>query len=859
MNNKNFNKSGKQIEVNNINKKDGVSKTQKKQPSKSGKVVKTIFFVNFKIFSYIINILLTILLVVIITGGIVAGSFFFYIVTYIDPVIDDLATMSSEKELTTFIYYYKYEDRINKTNPKLEEMERLYGVQNSMWVKYKDITKNGENMYLVYAFISLEDRRFFEHKGVDWLRTGRAAMNFLYPTERTFGGSTITQQLVKMMTNDDDQTIQRKIQEMRRAMYLESKTSKEEILENYLNTVMLSNRCYGVQAAANTFFNKDVWDLNLIEAAAIASIVQSPTAMNPIRRPENNKKRRDNCLENMLEYGHITQEEFDEAYDKELVINQPEGGEYIETVKSYYVDQIINDVQTDLMKKYNLTLNQASHKVFSGGLKIYSCMDEDIQSLMQWVFARDEFFPAQSEGAIKYQAAMVVLDPFNGDLLGIVGGRGDKVQRGLNRASMSQRQPGSSIKPISVYAPALDLGVINWGTPMNDSPSMIINKKPWPPNYPAGNEGQISLSRAVAVSKNTVAVRVLRDLTPEKSFRFCYDEVNMKSLVDELVLPSGQIKTDIDVAPMALGGLTKGVSVYELTAAYSMLANRGIYSKPRSYTKVEDQDGNIILDNRPEKNPVIEAETAWIMTKLLRGVVENGTAKGLPMANKIEVAGKTGTTNDDFDRWFIGYTPYYLCGCWFGYDKPKYLGVDVGPGNPPLMLFNYVMDVIHEDFYGDPKVFEDLPTVVEAWFCKRTGLAPGPGCDWKEKGYYAKGSEPMEECDVCQPVEEEEEEETTEPIEGAKETTEPADKDKNEEATVSSEVPTSGTTEAPTPAPVTEEPTIAPEEIIEITEEPTIGQDDEDMGDIKDNHDYQDYQDYQDNEEDFGNNNIIQE
>ena len=754
--NRNFDKSGKErrtgeTNINNTNNtansrdnRDNISQQKKKKPSKAAKVIKTIFFVNFKILSYIINIILSILLVVIITGGILVGAFAFYIVNYIDPVMDDLVTMSSASELTTIIYYTEYEDRFTKSNPQIIEMEKLHGAQNRLWVKYSEITKN--NMYLVNAFVALEDRRFFEHGGVDWYRTAAAARDFFIPTGgRVYGGSTITQQLVKLITQDDDQRIQRKIQEMRRAMYLESRTSKEEIMENYLNTVMLSNGCYGVQAAANMFFNKDACDLELIEAAAIASIVQSPTAMNPIRRPERNKERRDACLENMLEYELITQEEFDRAYDKELVINRPEGGTFVETVKSYYVDQIIEDVTEDLMEKYGYTRQMASRYLFSGGLQIYSCMDRYIQECMEHVYTHDEYFPKQSEGAIPYQSAMVVIDPYNGDLLGIVGGRGDKVQRGLNRASASQRQAGSSIKPISVYAPALDRGIIDWGTPLNDSPSMIVNKKWWPQNYPAGNEGMITLKRALAASKNTTAVRVLQMLTPEYSFRFMYDELNMHSLVDQMVLPNGQIKTDIDIAPLALGGLTKGLSVYELTAAYSILANKGIYSKPRSYMRVEDPDGNIVLDNRPEKKIVISEETAWIMTKLLKGVVEDGTAKGLQMKYNIEVAGKTGTTNEDYDRWFIGYTPYYLCGAWFGYDMPKFLGVDTGAGNPPMKLFNYVMDDIHKPIYDNPKTFEDCATIVEARYCRSSGMAPGPYCG-TDIGYYAKGSEPSEMC-----------------------------------------------------------------------------------------------------------------
>ncbi|MCL1792852.1 MAG: transglycosylase domain-containing protein [Oscillospiraceae bacterium] len=751
---------------------NGVSKTKKKKPSKAVKAVKTIFFVNFKIFSYIINIVLTILLIVIITGGIVAGTFFFYIVNYIDPTMPDLVTMSSESKLTTFIYYYKYDDRFEKTNPQLVEMDQLHGSENRTWVKYSEITKN--NTYLVDAFVALEDRRFWEHKGVDWFRTAAAASNFFMPSDgATYGGSTISQQLVKLMTDDDDQTIQRKIQEIRRAMYIESRTSKEEILENYLNTVLLSNGCYGVQSAANTLFNKNACDLNLIEAAAIASIVQSPTKMNPITRPERNKDRRDECLKNMLSYGLITKEEFDGAYDKELAINRPEKS-YVETVKSYYVDQIIEDVMAALMEKYGYTRQQASNKLYSGGLKIYSCMDPDIQGVMEWVYSHDEYFPAQPEGALKYQSAMVVIDPYTGYLLGIMGGRDEKVQRGLNRASGSVRQAGSSIKPVSVYAPAIDQNIINWGTPMNDSPPMTLNNRPWPPNYPAGNEGMISLSRAIAVSKNTTAVWTLMQLTPEVSFRFMYDQLNIRSLVEEMTLPSGRVMSDVDYAPLALGAMTNGVSVYDLTAAYAMFANEGIYTKPRSFTLVTDQDGNVILDNAPERKMVIEEETAWIMTKLLRGVVEDGTAKGLKMKNKIEVAGKTGTTNEEYDRWFIGFTPYYLCGCWFGYDLPKYMNVPAGDGNPPMLLFNYVMDTIHEPIYGDPKKFPELPTIVEAKYCKRSGLAPGPNCGSTDTGYYSKSSEPKEICKMCYaaPPKETETEEIEETSEDTRETDE---------------------------------------------------------------------------------------
>ncbi|MCL2159229.1 MAG: penicillin-binding transpeptidase domain-containing protein, partial [Oscillospiraceae bacterium] len=394
----------------------------------------------------------------------------------------------------------------------------------------------------------------------------------------------------------------------------------------------------------------------------------------------------------------------------------------------------------------------------------------------------------------------------------------------------------SSIKPVSVYAPAIDQGIINWGTPMEDEPSMILNNKWWPTNYPAGNEGLISLSRAIAVSKNTIAVRVLQELTPEASFRFLTDQLGISSLVEEMTM-GGKVYTDIAYAPLALGGLTKGVSVYELTAAYSMFVNEGIYTKPRSYTLVTDQNDNVILDNMPKQKIVIEPETAWIMTKLLKGVVEDGTAKGLRMKNKIEVAGKTGTTNEEYDRWFIGYTPYYLCGCWFGYDTPKYMNVPAGDGNPPMLLFNYVMDKIHEPVYENPKTFPELPTIIEARYCKRSGMAPGPDCDWTDMGYYSKKTAPSEMCDFCQPEEEEEEEEetteqetteqeTTEQETTEKEsTTEPATKppetETTEEPTVAQEEPTSDETE-PENTEITESTEIT-ENLDHLVEEPTLG------------------------------------
>ncbi|GHV12512.1 penicillin-binding protein 1A [Clostridia bacterium] len=748
---------------------DGITQTAKKSPSKVKEGLSFSMHVLFKIFTYIINIVLTLLLIGIITGGIVAGAMAMYVKTYIDPSVDDLATVNSSQDKTTVLYYYEYDDPIEHTNPQAKELDTLHSTENRFWVSFSKIPKN-----LVNAFLAIEDHRFFEHQGVDWTRSAAAVLNFFIPSGKVFGGSTLTQQLVKMMTKDDDQRIQRKIREILRAIALEKKTSKEDILETYLNSIFLSNRCFGVQAAANEFFNKDVSELSLIECAALASIVKSPSKYDPIRNPEYNAERRNVVLVEMRRYGYISQEEYDATYEKELQIVRPETT-IQETVKSYYVDQVIEDVMADLMEKYAWPRELASHYVFSQGLSIYTCMDKSIQDTMEYVYMSehsDDYFPASVEGAIKPQSAMVILEPTTGNLLGIVGGRGDKVPRGLNRATGSRRQPGSAIKPVASYSFAIDRGLVNYGSVIDDAPVFFLNDeksdrpKAWPPNLPIGYDGYVTLNRALEVSKNTVAVNLVQQLTPEAVFTHLRDNLGISSIIEQNVLPNGYIQTDIDYSPMALGGMTFGVSVYELAGAYTILANRGIYSEPRSYTVVKDQLGNIIMDNTLNQKIVIDETTASIMTKMMQKVVESGTGASLPMKNSVQVAAKTGTTNEDYDRWFMGFTPYYICGVWYGYDQNKSLMNSTVTYNPPMLLFNYVMDTIHQKFYAlgdDIKKFEMSPNIIEADYCKDSGMMPTDACKLDygtlyktdtrgstriERGYFVRGSEPKEPCDV---------------------------------------------------------------------------------------------------------------
>lgn len=669
-------------------------------------------------------VFLTLFLVGIITGGIVIGAFLIYVQQFIDPSIgQDLANV--QQDLTSFIYYY------DKDGNEVE-LERLSSKENRVRVDLEQIPK-----YLQDAFICIEDKRFREHNGVDWRRTISATLNFFLPTGKVYGASTITQQLIKNITGDDTVSPKRKIQEIVRALKLEEQYEKDDILESYLNTIFLSQGCYGVQTAAETYFGKDVSQLNLAECASIAGITQYPTKYDPFLHPENNKERQEVVLNTMLEEGVITQEECEEAKAYPLVFNKEEVQKERESKQSYYVDQIIDQVLSDLQTEKKYSKNWAKQVLYSGGLKIYAAVDMDVQTAIEEVFVNEENYPEVKTEA-KPEASMVVMDPYTGRVLGLVGGRGEKtLNRGLNRATQTYRQPGSSIKPISVYAPAIEYGVTTMGSVYDDSPYDIEQK--WPKNYYSQSKGLMTVQEAVEQSTNTVAVKILAALKPEVSFQFMEEKLGVTSLRDK----------DPYLAPLALGGLTKGMSVLEMTAAYQPFVNKGLYSKPFTYYKVEDSEGNIILENKVESTPAVSEQTAFIITQLLRSAVQRGTATPAQMGD-MPVAGKTGTTNDDKDRWFVGYSPYYVGAVWFGYDTPE--EIKVSGGNPALNLWKKVMVKIHDGL--ESKSFEQPSGVVQANYCKDSGKIATAACNVDPRGnrvrtaWYKEGTQPTESCDV---------------------------------------------------------------------------------------------------------------
>lgn len=700
--------------------------TKNTNSNKTTGLSKKILKYTLKILGGIFSVLFTFFIIFALTGLIVGSVFANYCKNYLAEDYD-IPNIKLELEMTTSIFAK------DKTTGQYYELEdqRLHGSENRIWASISQMPEN-----LQKAFIAIEDERFYEHSGVDWRRTIGATLEFVQGND-SYGGSTITQQLIKNVTEYDDTTIQRKVQEIFRAISLTKKRSKDEVLEMYLNTINLSRGNRGVQSAANYYFGKEVSDLTLVECAALAAIPKSPTKYDPVRNPENNKERRALVLNKMHELKWITEKERDEAITADLVLNiTTELG--TSSTYSYYTDAIIEQLITDLSEKYGYTREISSSMVFGGGLQVYSCVDPDIQNAMERIFEDPNTISQGKGSSIDPQAAMVVIDPHTGDVVGLVGGLGEKkLNRELNRATFSTRQIGSSIKPISVYAPAIDLGVINCATPLVDEPFKFDTSmgRDWPKNSPNKYEGNISLNYAVSKSKNTIAVKVCDMITPEYSYDFLTNKLGVSTLVDR----------DKNLASLALGGLTYGMTVMDVTAAYGIFPSGGIYSKPRLYEKVLDSEGNEILVNDPQRSAVISESTSQIMTKLLQNVVTSGTGASVTLKNKVNTAGKTGTTSDNKDKYFAGFTPYYVAACWFGADIPIYLGSRF-PGNPALNIWDKVMNEIHKDIVseGNLKKF-DFSSTVTASFCPVSGDKPGPFCT-TEDGIFSKGTQPTKLC-----------------------------------------------------------------------------------------------------------------
>lgn len=775
---------------------------QKNLVSTSQRLSKKSLVVFFKILLYL-------LLLICITGcalvfGIVRG------IIDAAPDIQDVSIVPSSYSTTVY------------DNKEKEIAKLVTSGSNRIKVSIDQVPDN-----LKWAFIDTEDARFYEHNGIDIQGIGRAvvvALTTLHPSE---GASTITQQVLKNNVFTDwtsEQTlgdqVKRKLQEQYLAIQLEKVTKKETILETYLNTINLGSNTLGVQAASHRYFDKDVSDLTLSECAVIAGITQNPAAYNPIYHPKNNAKRRKKILKNMLDASHITKDEYNEAMKDDVYSRIQSVDNQItqsNNVYSYFVDEVVSQIMSDLQEQKGYTYTQAYNAVYSGGLKIYTTQDSKIQKICNKELSNAENYPNTvsysinwawtiqhadgttenySESYINYyhkvllnessfklifstkeaakecvkqykkylypdgladddveyetlyytpqpQASFTVMDQYTGYVKAIVGGRGSKkVSLGLDRATQSTRQPGSTFKVLSTYAPAIDTMGYTLTTKIKDEPFNYSNGRPVK-NWYSGYRGTVTVRKAIADSMNVCAVKTLTEITPQLGFDYLLN-FGFTTLVQNRTEKDGSVVSDIQ-QPLALGGITDGITNLEITAAYATIANQGTYTRPVFYSKVVDSNGRILLDNTtPTTHTVLKSSTASLLTQGMTSVITEGTGKACALTDGMPVSGKTGTTSSAYDLWFCGYTPYLTASIWTGYDENKELGSDQAYHE---RLWSKIMSKIDQVKGYEVKDFEMSDDVEEVTLCSSSGALAIEGvCPHTYTEYFSKDTAPTNKC-----------------------------------------------------------------------------------------------------------------
>ena len=665
-----------------------------------------------------VRIVLSVILVLLLGGLLFACIFAYYVknnlTTDLNITLSDYAI-----SLSSTIWAYN-------SDGEAVELAVLQTDENRVWVDYEDIPE-----YLEKAAVAIEDKRFYEHKGVDWYRTAGAFVNMFLGMKNDFGGSTITQQLIKNITTDDDVTVQRKLVEIFRALDLEKEYTKEEIMEWYLNVVYFGEGAYGVAKAADTYFGKDLSDLTLAQCASIIGITNNPSRYSPFASQENNKKRTKTILYEMYDQGYITHDEYTSAVaevdNDELHFIRGENEVYQQEIYSYYVEMVISDVLEDLQTQLGLSEDAAKQLLYHGGYQIYACVDPDIQSVVDGIYTDTDSLPEPYYySSQSLQSACMVIDPYTGEIKAIGGAVGTKDRNfGWNYATDARRPAGSSIKPLASYGPAMDLGLITESTLVDDSPDIQLNGTYWYPHNDGGSyEGIITIWDALIASKNTVAAQIIDKLTPSVSFEYLTERMGF-----ELV------EADRDYAPLALGQFTNGVTVREMAQAYTVFPNDGTMNYARSYSLITDTEGNTVLENGSKTSSVFSANTARCMTEMLEAAAWYGTGYEAYLGyGKMPVAGKTGTTSDNCDRWFCGFSPYYVTAVWTGYDTPAPMYFS---GNPAAQIWKRIMSAINEDLpivqFTDPDdrgsdtgVFGNLETTPEPTVAPTATPAPTP-------------------------------------------------------------------------------------------------------------------------------------
>lgn len=714
----------------------------------------------------------TLLLVVVVTMTIFFGIFLAYVRSNlkgnVEFYIDEF-----ESKVSTELYAE------NEKNGEWELYQTLFMEgENRIWVDLEDIPKD-----LQKAAVAIEDKRFYSHHGVDFIGTSRAIFKTMLGGS-VQGGSTLTQQLIKNATGDNQTTVKRKVIEIYRALECEKRYEKDEILEAYLNEVFFGESCYGVKTAALMYFGKDVSDLTLAECASLIAITNNPSRFDPLLgewQRGNNLERQSLVLKAMLDQKKISRSEYDAAMSEDVLYTngytihnnfmgedgivsgedlvkqlekaQEESTKQVSTAwNSYFTDAMIEDVADALMDKFGYDYNTAINQVYGGGYKIYTTVNLDYQKIAENVYEDTANLPytttrTGSDGNTiteQLQSAITVMDPYTGDIVAMVGGAGAKTaDRGWNWAT-EPRPCGSSTKPISVYAPALDNGTITAATTLDDYPVMMLqigddpqNTQPWPKNDSGDYRGLVTVRRAIFKSLNTCAIRVCNALGAKESYNFMTENLGFSTLTAE---DSNQLGN------MALGGYSVGVTTEEMCAAYCTFPNEGVFNKPRTFVKVEDANGKVVLENEVQSRSAMKASTASIMNSMLQDVITQGTG-GAAYFSGMHIAGKTGTTNDLKDKYFVGYSPYYCAAVWCGYESNT--RINSGGINPAAVLWQKVMSKIHENLAD--KSFESSG-LVAVNVCQDSGMLATAACENDPRGsrvtteYCASDNVPTEYC-----------------------------------------------------------------------------------------------------------------
>ena len=679
------------------------------------------------------------------------------------------------------------------------------------------------------AVIAIEDSRFREHKGIDIKGMFRALFVNLSSGGIKEGASTITQQLIKnnvfhATTGETDTfaKIKRKIQEQYLALQVEKKYSKDEILENYLNTINLGQGTLGVEAAANAYFDKSVEDLTISESAVLAAITRSPNYYDPIENPKNNQDRQQRVLAKMQEQGMITMEEYNEALEDKVYerIQKVHSEKEEDGIYSYFVDALIKQLVEDMQENLGYTETQAYNQLYRGGLTIYSTQDTELQNIVDGVIDDEANYPSASGYSLTYrlsvvnedgetknyseydvmayvkkkgrenasliysskkqakkdveafrktvvkdendvtgesfnmviqpQASVTLIEQTSGKVKALAGGRGEKTSNlSLNRATGAARQPGSTFMVLSTFLPALDTKGKTLATVYDDAPYKYAGTNRYVKNYYSHYRGLCTIREAITYSLNIITAKTMEDVTPKVGFDYL-KKLGFTTLVENEVDANGKVLSDV-VQPLALGGITNGVTNMELTAAYAAIANKGVYVEPRLYTKVVDHDGNTLYKNKKNKNRVMKESTAWLLTNAMKDVVTKGTGTRARLSSGMPAAGKTGTTTNNVDFWFSGYTPYLTASVWMGYD----INTSFSGSNYPKAIWRKIMDqaVWTKDY--EYKNFPSASNIVSRTICKESGLLAVKGvCDCDKENpcavteYFEKGTEPTKECNL---------------------------------------------------------------------------------------------------------------